>query len=70
MGGPERAPQAPQALEAPGRLTLDRQFLVVLLPANLLGALVSFTYFTFIDSMPPTSSPTWRMSPTSIFPFP
>ena len=36
--------------------TLRRQFFAVLVPANLLGALVSFAYFTFIDSMAPTAA--------------
>src|SRR5436309_24025 len=36
--------------------TLRRHFFVVLVPANLLGALVSFAYFTFIDAMAPTAT--------------
>src|SRR5258708_10427122 len=36
--------------------TWRRQFFAVLVPANLLGALVSFAYFTFIDSMAPTAA--------------
>src|SRR4030095_850979 len=30
--------------------------MVVLVPANLIGAVVSFTYFTFVDPLAPTQS--------------
>src|SRR5438105_10098074 len=36
--------------------TMGRHFFVVLVPANLLGALVAFAYFTFLDPMAPTTT--------------
>src|SRR2546425_10217578 len=36
--------------------TSGRHFFMVLVPANLLGALVAFAYFTFLDPMAPIAT--------------